>query len=227
MDTITRAGPRHDDESPEDYALRASEESRVGGFKDSAEGMWITNPFVSQCLRFPVTPQRYGFEVTHTGGGNEAWVRDEGPDLELWITGLDGDAATCDCRGWIMGLYYMGNDEQEPIWCMTVGADGNLVRDIDIADPDPRDAKLGGIETVANDYRRTTLEELRTRLKKADFEIVCAAEAMTGRDTYPLIDESASPFELYVCIEIERLLGSIRHLTDNIHNEITTIEISA
>ncbi len=82
-------------------------------------------------------------------------------------------------------------------------------------------------EATALDYRRSTLAELKKRLDLAEHEIVCSAEVMVGRDTYPLIDESASPFDLYICIEIERLLGSIRHLTDNIHNEITTIEISA
>ena len=43
-----------------------------------------------------------------------------------------------------MGLYYMGNDEQEPIWTVTVagGMESTTQRRkgvIDIADPDPRD----------------------------------------------------------------------------------------
>jgi len=62
--------------------------------------------------------------------------REEGPGVELWVTDLDAQAATCDCRGWIIGLYYMGSDGQEPIWSVTVPVDGERV--IDIADPDPR-----------------------------------------------------------------------------------------
>jgi len=108
-------------------------------------GHTITNPFQDETARFPVTPAHYGFEITNTGGGCTAWVRDEAPGVELWVSGLDSDAATCDCRGWIIGLYYtaenlgdvaMGNDEMEPIWCVTVPVGGE--RKIDISDPDPR-----------------------------------------------------------------------------------------
>lgn len=190
---------------------RASEGSRVGGFMDSAEGMWITNPFVSQCLRFPVTPHRYGFEITHTGGGNEAWVRDEGPDLELWVTGLDGDAATCDCRGWIMGLYYMGNDEREPIWCKRVHPDEHDL--LDIADPDPRDAKLGGIETVANEeppakYGAGDMAAILEIVVDATEKLHGIGDILTGRDTHPLFDGYGpiDPARFYVGMIGERLV---------------------
>tara|TARA_Y100000310_G_scaffold55680_1_gene51056 strand:- start:1137 stop:1733 length:597 start_codon:yes stop_codon:yes gene_type:complete len=105
-------------------------------------GHTITNPFMDETGRWPVTPAHYGFEVTNTGGGCTAWVRDEGPGVELWVTDLNGDAATCDCRGWIIGLYYTGNDEMEPIWSVTVPVNCPPLTDaeriIDIADPDPR-----------------------------------------------------------------------------------------
>jgi hypothetical protein len=122
---------------------RAEAEVGVGTFEWN--GHRITNPFMDDTGRFPVTPAHYGFEITNTGGGCTAWVRDEAPGVELWVSGLDSDAATCDCRGWIIGLYYtaenlddaaMGNDEMEPIWCVTVPVGGE--RKIDISDPDPR-----------------------------------------------------------------------------------------
>jgi hypothetical protein len=130
----------HTPETLGEAIARAEAEVGVGTFEWN--GHRITNPFMDDTGRFPVTPAHYGFEITHTGGGCEAWVRDEGPGVELWVSGLDSDAATCDCRGWIIGLYYMGNDEQEPIWCVTVPVDTVAVvdgeRKIDIADPDPR-----------------------------------------------------------------------------------------
>ena len=121
--------------------VRYEAEVGVGTFE--WDGHTISNPFMDDTGRFPVTPLHYGFEITNTGGGATAWVRDEeGPGVELWVTDLNGDAATCDCRGWIIGLYYMGNDEMEPIWSVTVPVncppltDGERI--IDIADPDPR-----------------------------------------------------------------------------------------
>jgi len=149
---ITPPGPYYPDTE-----TRAEYETRIKEYADLVEdvgtftwkGHTIANPFQDETGRFPVTPHHYGFEVTNTGGGCTAWVRDEAPGVELWVTDLDGDAATCDRRGWIIGLYYMTDDEQEwywPIWCVTVGADGE--QEIDIADPDPRpheDAEVAGI----------------------------------------------------------------------------------
>ena len=114
--------------------VRYEAEVGVGTFE--WDGHTITNPFMDETDRFPVTPAYYGFAMIFTGGGCEAWVRDQGPGLELWVTDLDAQAATCDCRGWIIGLYYMGSDGQEPIWSVTVPVDGERI--IDIADPDPR-----------------------------------------------------------------------------------------
>ena len=36
----------------------------------------IHNPFLSECLRFRVSPEHYGFEVTEMGGGCQAWVKE-------------------------------------------------------------------------------------------------------------------------------------------------------
>jgi hypothetical protein len=121
------------------------------------DGHAIANPFQDETVRFPVTPLHYGFEITQTGGGCEAWVRDEeGPGVELWVTDLDAQAATCDCRGWIIGLYYTGNDEHEPIWSVTVPVDGERI--IDIADPDPRPTALtlDGSTSMSDPKKRNT-----------------------------------------------------------------------
>ena len=134
---------------------RAEAEVGVGTF--TWDGHTITNPFMDETVRFPVTPAHYGFALMHTGGGCEAWVRDEeGPGVELWVTGLNGDAATCDCRGWIIGLYYMGSDGQEPIWSVTVPVDGERI--IDIADPDPRPTvlTLDGSTSISDPKKRNT-----------------------------------------------------------------------
>ena len=44
-------------------------------------GMFITNPIVSECGRFPVNPSEYGFSVCPTGGGH---------DLHYQLFMLDG-----------------------------------------------------------------------------------------------------------------------------------------
>ena len=88
----------------------------VGAFEwqdRTGRGMTIKNPFRDETNRFRVSPSYYGFERTQTGGGCEAWVRDEAPAVELWVTDMDAQAATCDCGGWMMGLYFMGHDDTE------------------------------------------------------------------------------------------------------------------
>ena len=146
--------------------VRYEAEVGVGTFEWN--GHTITNPFMDDTGRFPVTPRHYGFEITNTGGGCEAWVRDEAPGVELWVTGLNGEAATCDCRGWIIGLYYtaenlddiaMGNDEMEPIWCVTVPVGEE--RKIEIADPDPR--PQGDNRTLLTLDRSTSMSEKKKR----------------------------------------------------------------
>jgi hypothetical protein len=37
---------------------------------------------------------------------------------------------------------------------------------------------------------------------------------MVGRDTYPIIDDSATPFDIYFCTELERIRGALIHLKD-------------
>ena len=39
-------------------------------------GYEIHNPTMSECGRFSVSPEYYGFEVYHTGGGCTAWRRE-------------------------------------------------------------------------------------------------------------------------------------------------------
>lgn len=39
------------------------------------EGTAITNPTLSECGRFTVSPEEYGFSVENTGGGSTAWQK--------------------------------------------------------------------------------------------------------------------------------------------------------
>jgi len=130
-------------------------------------GHTISDPFRDETESRPVTPSHYGFEVTHTGGGCEAWVRDEeGPGVELWVTGLDGEWVSCGCWGWVIGLYYTGNDELEPIWCVTVPVPGeqrvgaHRSRTVEIADPDPRPQAEGvPLGDAQSSWKEMSLEQ--------------------------------------------------------------------
>ena len=54
------------------------------------EGTAITNPTVSECGRFTVSPEEYGFSVEHTGGGCTAWQKKV---RNGWVVLTDGDCS--------------------------------------------------------------------------------------------------------------------------------------
>jgi hypothetical protein len=79
-------------------------------------GHAIHNPTMSECGRFSVTPDHYGFSVYYTGGSNTAW-RLELPDRRyLLLTDSEGGAGSThefkDGDPIMLGLY---EDDGEPI----------------------------------------------------------------------------------------------------------------
>jgi len=80
-------------------------------FSFTHEGSAITNPTLSECGRFLVSPEEYGFNVTWTGGGCSAWEKRVG---DKWVVITDGDCSH-ELGGvgssFMMG-FYDGNDEE-------------------------------------------------------------------------------------------------------------------
>lgn len=79
-------------------------------------GHAIHNPTMSECGRFAVQPDYYGFELWHTGGSNTAW-RMELPDQRyLLLTDSDGGCGSTHAfkqgEPILLGLY---EGEGEPI----------------------------------------------------------------------------------------------------------------
>jgi hypothetical protein len=79
-------------------------------------GHAIHNPTMSECGRFSVTPDQYGFSIYYTGGSNTAW-RLELPDRRyLLLTDSEGGAGSThefkDGDPIMLGLY---EDDGEPI----------------------------------------------------------------------------------------------------------------
>ena len=75
------------------------------------EGSAITNPTLSECGRFLVSPEYYGFTIMHTGGGCTAWQKQVGTN---WVVLTD-----CDCSHNLGGVgsafmmgFYDGNEEE-------------------------------------------------------------------------------------------------------------------
>lgn len=101
---------------PEDVAI---------GF--TAFGFAITNPWLTEDARDPVTPRYYGFRGVNTGGDCTAWQRIDVEDDEEWtylITDLhDGMAPTRPYameHGWQLGAYVDGDQR----WSLYVRPDG-------------------------------------------------------------------------------------------------------
>lgn len=55
-----------------------------------ADGMWITNPTVSDCSRFNVSPEAYGFEIESTGGSGTAFTKKLPDGRRISVTNVDG-----------------------------------------------------------------------------------------------------------------------------------------
>lgn len=94
-----------------------------------AQGTAITNPTCSDCGRFVVSPETYGFRIEQTGGGFTAWRRDLTPADELdgsyiLLTGADEDEPSHELgeprAPFFLGLY---DDEGGVIgiWKLIVG----------------------------------------------------------------------------------------------------------
>jgi hypothetical protein len=90
------------------------------------EGTAITNPTVSECGRFIVSPEDYGFSVVHTGGGCTAW---EKRVRNGWVVITDGDVSHILGEvgsSMLMGFYDGSEgDDTECLW-------GNHIAHIDL-----------------------------------------------------------------------------------------------
>lgn len=79
-------------------------------------GHAITNPTMSECGRFSVSPAYYGFTVWHTGGSCTAWRLELADERYLLLTDSDGGCGSThqfeDGEPILLGLY---EDECEPI----------------------------------------------------------------------------------------------------------------
>lgn len=98
------------------------------------EGTAITNPSLSECGRFTVSPEDYGFSVIHTGGGCTAWQKRV---INGWVVVTDGDCSHELGKvgdSMLMGFYDNAEDG-ENMW-------GNAVKHIDL---------LVGIPTTTED----------------------------------------------------------------------------
>lgn len=95
-----------------------SERIDLKDFSFTHEGHAITNPTLSECGRFEVSPEYYGFTIMHTGGGCTAWQKQVGNN---WVVLTD-----CDCShnlggtgsAFVMG-FYDGNEEE--LWGELLG----------------------------------------------------------------------------------------------------------
>lgn len=64
------------------------------------------------------------------------------------------------------------------------------------------------------------LNTIKDHLDNGRHHVSCAADILTGRDTYPLNDVDISdPFAFYVALEIERINGAITQLESNVKLE--------
>ena len=88
-------------------------------FSFTHEGSAITNPTLSECGRFIVSPEEYGFTVEWTGGGCTAWNKLVG---NTWVVLTD-----CNCSHELGGVgsafmmgFYDNAEDGENLW-------GNLI----------------------------------------------------------------------------------------------------
>jgi hypothetical protein len=97
------------------------------------DGTAITNPTLSECGRFTVSPEEYGFSVIHTGGGCTAWQKQL---RNGWVVLTDGDCSheLGEVGSSLMMGFYDGS-EDELYW-------GNNVANVEL---------LVGIPTTTED----------------------------------------------------------------------------
>lgn len=79
-------------------------------------GHAIHNPTMSECGRFAVSPEYYGFALYHTGGSNTAWEKTLADGRYLLLTDSEGGAGSThefeQGDAILLGLY---EGESEPI----------------------------------------------------------------------------------------------------------------
>jgi hypothetical protein len=71
------------------------------------DGHAVHNPTMSECGRFSVSPEYYGFAVYHTGGGCTAWRRELPDGRYMLLTDVE-DGLThvfSDGEAILLGLY--------------------------------------------------------------------------------------------------------------------------
>jgi hypothetical protein len=84
-------------------------------------GIEILNPTVSECGRFPVSPEHYGFEIWSTGGGCTAWGKILPNGEQLLLTDAGGmDHFLTEKQLAIYGHYGAGGQTLAQ-WEFTVG----------------------------------------------------------------------------------------------------------
>jgi len=90
------------------------------------EGTAITNPTVSECGRFTVSPEDYGFSIIHTGGGCTAWQKRV---RNGWVVLTDGDVSheLGEVGSSMLMGFYDGSEEDdtECLW-------GNHIAHVDL-----------------------------------------------------------------------------------------------
>lgn len=86
------------------------------------EGTQITNPTVSDCSRFPVSPETYGFEEYSTGGGFTAWAKTLPDGTVILLTDIEGESHELGEPG---ALFMLGTSDEDGtdtgLWEMTIG----------------------------------------------------------------------------------------------------------
>jgi hypothetical protein len=90
------------------------------------DGTAITNPTLSECGRFTVSPEVYGFSVEHTGGGCTAWQKRVNNG---WVVLTD---AGCSHNIWEVGSpmlmgFYDNAEDGENMWGNEVACTDLLV----------------------------------------------------------------------------------------------------
>lgn len=77
-------------------------------FVFSHNGVEIENPTLSECGRFNISPEYYGFTIWQTGGGCTAHGREfnlDGQNVIMLITNGDLCHVTDDATHFVVGLY--------------------------------------------------------------------------------------------------------------------------
>ena len=84
---------------------------RFEGFEH--EDMHVTNPTMSECGWFTLSPQEYGFRVAAIGGGRTAWVRELPSQRHIRLTDSTGMTAELgsDCDPFLLSVYTDGESE--------------------------------------------------------------------------------------------------------------------